>query len=317
MNLFKSFFSLFLLALVMSACNTPSNKTANGTNASGAAGGNTSTPVVAKETTAEDLLKQMRDVCKADVEKFDNYSLVMEDSSATVLVRKIIEGGKPKVESRVTAKNEQNKEVAVGNQNPYELWNHGGCGGLSDTELMEIAKATKWGGIQSLDGSNAYVLQITQKDLKKMGATVFNEAPAGTDTTHIKIWVDPASFAVRQMQRTQSDKDPKGKALSVMLTAKWSDFKTVKNLLMPHTSTLVIEGKGIGLPAAQMAAAKKKLEDDRKNVLPTLPKDQQARAVKFLAQQEKQLAGMSEDRIEQVMHLSGMRVNDGIPQGIF
>lgn len=316
-NITSKITSTFLLLIVfLAACNPSSNSNSGSTKQNGG-NGSSNAPVIPAETTPTDVLKALRDQCKADVAKFDNYALIMEDSTMSVYVRKILESGKPKVETRVTAKDEQGKDTPVSNQNPYELWNRGGCGNVTDAEITEIAKTSKVDVKASLKDKPMIGLTITQKGLKQMGASAFNEAPAGTDTTHIQIWIDPTGYAVRQMKRTQSDKDSKGVVQKVELTAQWDDYKEVKGLSLPHSSTLIVEGKGIGLTAPQMAEAKKKIENDRTNVLPTLPKEVQAQAKKQLAMQEKQLAGMSENRIEQTMRLAGAKVNEGIPNGVF
>lgn len=293
--------SCLLFVLAWSGCNK------SGSEAGGVA---SSTP-----QTAETVLAKVQDNCKAELGKFDNYALQLEDMG-TVYTQKLVAAGSntAKLEVRI-ARKEGDKETPVGDQNIYEMWDRARCAALESGKLKEIAGRAKFVGSEKVDNADAYVLQIEPKDLSALGNLVFEGMPKSAQIKDTKAYVDAQKGFIRKIQSSVTEQ-VRNQSQTATVSFIWSDFRDVKGLSIPHQSQMVTEGKGVGMTDEEKNKAKEQIKADMQR-LSQLPAEQQEMAKQFLAQQEKQLDQISADRVSQSMKLSGAKVNEGVPQGIF
>lgn len=242
-------------------------------------------PHTAPAQSAQSIAEEMKARYQEQLQNVDNY--IVETSMYTSYHRKIMkEDGTPSLETEVRMKGESSLVTSLGNAPTTTS--------SKPAYYEDLSENATYAGSETVNGLKCHVLRVT------------NTSDMDSEAQDMTYYVDAERYMPVRIKMTQAPEKGGGKPTEVVVN--FGDYRTTKGITLPWRTTMQMKMDMSEQQRQQM----KKMMEQMKN----LPESQR----KMI---EKQMP-MSFDRMKEIMsgepttiEVKSVRVNEGIPEGIF
>lgn len=270
-----------------------------------------SSPLVAQ--TASEILKNVADAYRTAYADIDDMAIVVRPESGLAPYDRLITYYKKvEVDGKEVFKTHFQFEGGMSDQiQQAELNSSAPMDILSMSTLMyeKLADYAEYAGLQEMDGQNVHVITVNDMNplMQEMVALQQQDLPPGTQFEDAVFFVDPDDWVLRKMEMETLVNDPSG-GFSANMGMRFfmNDYRKIGNLLYPFETIISMDNPMTPEQRAEMESQRAQIE----SMLDQLPESQRN-------QMEEMLGALGGDTIEFKMYTEDVKVNAGVPAGLF
>jgi hypothetical protein len=237
--------------------------------------------------SAQSVVDEMKARHKDQLETVDNY--VIETNLYTAYHRKVTRNGQTTYETATRMSGQSETLNALGTTPTT-------TSGVA--YLDRLAAHATYDGTESINGAQSHVLRISDP------GAVFDEMTDEVEEMVYYVHADtyaPSRMMVTMARQSGGDQSP-------TMTINYRDYRTVDGLTLPYVMEMVMD-LGMGEEQRrQLQQLQEKLEQ--------MPEQQREQMKRVMGKQFEQMQNMMAGEPTTV-EVQSVRVNDGIPEGIF
>lgn len=242
----------------------------------------------ASAQSVESIVDEMKARHAEQLETVDNY--VIETNLYTSYNRKVTQNEQPTYET-VTRHKGQSEMMSTFDSSPATTTNDLGY-------LDRLTQNATYAGTESVNGANSHVLRVDNPSA--VNEDVSNEARS------MAFYVHAEDYVPTRVHMTIAPSDPNQKESE--FTMNFTDYRTVEGLTIPYVMEMQMDLGMSEQQRRQLEKLKKKLEQ--------MPEQQREQMKSMMGDQFEQLQKMGTGE-PMTINVQSVRVNEGIPEGIF
>lgn len=246
-----------------------------------------SLPSLSAAQSVQSIVDEMKARHEKQLAAVDNY--VVETNFSTSYHRKVTKDGRSTYEVTTRLTGDSQMIDAMGTSPTMTT--------VGPAYLDRLAKHATYAGTETINGTRTHLLRIDNPE------AVFEEMDDSADV--MTYYVDAQEYLPLRMVVTMK---PDDKQKASTMTIDLRDYRTVKGLTLPYTMETKMD---LGLSEEtrqQMEQLKKQMEQ--------MPKEQREQMKRMMGDQFEQMQNMMAGE-PTVVTVKSVRVNEGIPAGIF
>ncbi|MEZ4702302.1 MAG: hypothetical protein R2834_18350 [Rhodothermales bacterium] len=260
--------------------------------------------------SAADILKKVSDRYSDAIAKIDNMEMVMRPEGAFAAFDKMTTyyektGGKEGFRSRSVFEGgmAEMMNAAAESAAPPDMLS------MNASMFEKLSDTATLVGKEEMDGIATFVLSVDDLQPLMEDLSTGNALSQSAETVYGKgtLYIDAKEYVLRRMSFSiEVEPQPGAGKRNMDMEMTMSDFKTVGPLYYPHRMTTVMDNPMSAEERAEMQAQRMQIEA----MLDQVPEAQRASL-------RKMLDAMGGNDITTVMVTESLKVNEGIPAGVF
>jgi len=239
--------------------------------------------------SVESIVEEMRLQYEEQLETVDNY--VVETDMYTAYHRKTIQDGRPTFET-VTQTSEETILSEMDTSPTAST-------AMDPAFFDRLASHATYAGTETVNGVESHVLQVDEP------AALYEDANQ-EDLREGMYYVDVDDYVFSRIRMVAPQDDPNRKDRT--FTIDFSDYQTTDGVTVPHTMTMQMDLNLSEEERRQMEKMRRKLEQ--------MSEQQREQMKRMMGDQFEQMQQMIQGE-PTTIEVQSVRVNEGIPDGIF
>lgn len=254
--------------------------------------------------TAERVLDNMVEAFERGVADVDDYTVVT--NLYTAYYKKVMENGRPTFEARTKVRGmDRMHDEAV----EQSMLSHSD---FFASETYETARANaRYEGRATVDGVETHHLYIPV--IEQFGDGTEDHEPM----EDVNVFIDAERWVLRKMEfKTEFERGP-GDLRTVRPEIHMQDYRDVEGMYIPFRTVVLVEGIDEMISPEEREEARRGLQEIERQ-LGNMPEEQRRMMKRMVEPQIQQLEQILEnDAFEMVHEVKEVKVNTGLPEGLF